>query len=213
MLKSRKKGGNGKKNRQGKNTTANLQNEKVVSCLVLGCGGAGKTLIIRKIKQMCKMLTSRNLSPEELQESPFNLSTIVTTGMELSKISYQDTELQLREVGSPLLMMWPTYFKKCQVILYVVGTSNLIELSSAWMEFLELLSAEETREKPIILAFNKIDLCDDTALATAKEIFRLDDIIQTATQQITVMETSSSNGAGITDLICKLHEYSGSGAT
>jgi len=190
----------GKRKNTKKSDSDDSADENTIQCLVLGCAGAGKTLLSRKMKQMSKVWDG-SCSVEEMEEPLFGMSTLVTTGMELTKIPYKEKMVHLREVGSPLMLMWPTYFKKCHIVLYIVGTSNLLQISSAWIEFLELLSAEEMRDKKIILVFNKVDLCNALTLATATEVFRLEDIINTSNQHISVAKTSSANGEGILELV------------
>mmetsp|Transcript_42190 Transcript_42190/g.66022 ORF Transcript_42190/g.66022 Transcript_42190/m.66022 type:complete len:207 (+) Transcript_42190:50-670(+) len=198
---------NNKRNRASGQNKNNGSAEDTISCLVLGTGGAGKTLLVRKIKHICKMLLN-DTNSEDMKENIFNLSTIVTTGMEVTKVPFENKTLHFREVGSPLLMMWPTYFKKCQIILYVVSASNLGQISGAWMEFLEILGADETADKQIILVFNKLDQCDPgEGAAAAREVFRPGELRRAAAQRLAAVETSAANGHGLLTLLQQIAEF------
>jgi hypothetical protein len=61
----------------------------------------------------------------------------------------------IREVGSPMLPMWPSYYVDCLGVVYVMDTAQPLGLSGALMELLEILSHPALSGKPVLLVLNK----------------------------------------------------------
>lgn len=63
--------------------------------------------------------------------------------------------ITIREVGSPMLPMWPSYYGDCRGVIYVMDTAQPLGLSAALVELLEILSHPGLAGKPILLVLNK----------------------------------------------------------
>lgn len=93
------------------------------SIICLGPSGAGKTLLLKKLK-------NRNAIDETSH-------TVPTTGSDLTvvkfvnKTSGTSREYVIRELGGIMAPMWEKYFHGVNKIIYVVDTSNLCQIAAA----------------------------------------------------------------------------------
>ncbi len=61
----------------------------------------------------------------------------------------------VREVGAPMLPMWPSYYAECRAVVYVIDTSQPMAVSSALVELLDVVSHPLLGGKPILIVLNK----------------------------------------------------------
>lgn len=92
-----------------------------------------------------------------------NATTTPTTGMQFESIQFQGHGVVLREVGYDMARLWHKYYKKADVLLFVVDAANRAQLAQASVELYRILEHPSAKSKPLILLFNKIDqsLCMD----------------------------------------------------
>ncbi|XP_075072927.1 ADP-ribosylation factor-like protein 16 isoform X3 [Mixophyes fleayi] len=105
--------------------------------------------------------------------------------------------------------IWPSYYKDCRTVLFIVDAANPSQVSASCIQLLSVLSAHALSSVSVLIIFNKTDLPSCMSLVEMKSLFRLDDIIACANQPITTMETSALNGTGLQEVVQWLHSSSG----
>ncbi|XP_033998524.1 ADP-ribosylation factor-like protein 16 isoform X2 [Trematomus bernacchii] len=110
---------------------------------------------------------------EELGEPP---STLPTVGTNL-------TDLKLKK-------------KK-----FMVDSANIAQISASCIQLLSVLSAEPLHNASVLILFNKRDMPCTMSLVEIKSLFRMDDIIASATQPITTQELSARSGQGLQEVL------------
>ena len=154
--------------------------------LVLGPQGAGKSLLVKKLKLLCG--EKRDIVPERSDGTLPTLPTVGCTVEEL-KLGRRATCL-LKEYGGCMAPVWNTGYSDCDFVVYVIDASSCTQISAATILLLEVLGQPELREKPFLLVFNKLDCHCIMSLNEYKSVMRLEDIVQHATQNIHVLEGS-----------------------
>ena len=175
---------------------------------MLGPEGVGKTLLLKKLLVLCAQegqKRSRRQSGEPLAAGV--LPTIPTVGTNLEQLSLgRKLACSLREYGGSMAPLWSSAHEDCCMVLYVVDTSNPTQVAAATVLLLETLSSEKLRDKPFLVFFNKQDSAFRMSLVELKFIMRLDDIVETATQPITVVHGSCKTNEGLGDVLQWLSE-------
>ncbi len=178
-------------------------------CLILGPEGAGKTLLIRKLEECAKKLRSKTtketdkIKVEPLKNYASTASeeghhTVPTVGVNLAQVEAAKGVLcTLRESGGQMAPLWANAYKDCSMLIYVVDSSNQVQVSASVVLFLDILSSEDIHKKPVLLFFNKTDCPLGLGLMEYKCVMRLEDILLHATQEITVADGSCWTGEGI----------------
>ncbi|XP_054463036.1 ADP-ribosylation factor-like protein 16 [Anoplopoma fimbria] len=161
-------------------------------CLLLGTTGVGKTLLMKRLLK----LSLHGLG--ELGEPP---STLPTVGTNLTDLTLKRKRVTLRELGGCMGPIWPSYFKDCSSVIFIVDSANIAQISSSCIQLLSLLSAEPLHSAPVLLLFNKRDMPCTMSLMEIKSLFRMDDIIASATQPITILELSARTGQGLQEVL------------
>eukprot|EP01041_Mallomonas_annulata_P004947 gene4947-9889_t len=135
--------------------------------LVLGAEGAGKTLLMRRIKE-----TSRGLDIS-------SEATIPTVGVDVISLDAGGMPISFREVGATLASRWGTYLPESSALLFVIDISDMGGLASAWALLHEVLSIDgsHTSGKPFGIVLNKADSVDATTRSMAENILRLDELL------------------------------------
>ena len=173
--------------------------------LVLGLEGVGKTLFLKRLQTFSAHMNQPQFSQksQELTEAP---ATIPTVGVNLVSVSFGKRKYNFRELGGAMAPIWSNYYKDASYIVYIFDVANRFQVSASCIQLLEVLSSKQTQSKPILLLFNKTDFTHRLKIVEICSIIRLDDIIASAKQDITVMNTSFRNGAGIDGVISWLQE-------
>lgn len=83
----------------------------------------------------------------------------------------------------------------------MVDSANTAQISSSCIQLLSVLSAESLQNAPVLILFNKRDMPCIMSLIETKSLFRMDDIIASATQPITVLEMSARSGEGLKEVM------------
>lgn len=164
-------------------------------CLLLGATGVGKTLLLKRLQK----LSSRGSG--ELEPTP---PTLPTVGTNLIDLTLKRKKLTLRELGGCMGPIWQSYFKDCSSLIFMVDSANIAQISSSCIQLLSVLSAEPLQSVSVLILFNKRDMPCTMSLEEIKSLFRMDDIIASATQQITSLELSTYSGQGLQEVLCWL---------
>ncbi|XP_023684980.1 ADP-ribosylation factor-like protein 16 isoform X1 [Paramormyrops kingsleyae] len=158
-------------------------------CLLLGPTAVGKTLLLKRLQK----LNVRNETPESGEVPP----TLPTVGTNLTDLTLKKGKVTIRELGGCMGPIWPSYYTDCPSVIFMVDSANISQVSSSCIQLLSILSAEPLRGASVLVIFNKIDLPCPMTLMEMKSLFRMDDIIASATQPITILEASARTGQGL----------------
>ncbi|XP_061568420.1 ADP-ribosylation factor-like protein 16 isoform X1 [Cololabis saira] len=161
-------------------------------CLLLGATGVGKTVLLKRLQ----MLSLHGVSEMDLLPS-----TLPTVGTNLTDLTLKRKKLTIRELGGCMSPIWPSYFKDCSSVMFMVDSTNIAQVSSSCIQLLSLLSAEPLRSVSVLIIFNKRDMPCIMSLTEIKSLFRMDDIVASATQPITILELSARSGQGLQDVL------------
>ena len=146
--------------------------------LVLGAEGSGKSLFIRRIKELAKFEDTNGAQlGEKCELSPE--STIPTVGVDLITVNLtKENAINVREVGATMASRWNSYIPESSCIIFVVDVADLGSLSAAYSLLAEVLSSYDTIQscRPFALALNKLDIADSTSTKTVSNILRIDEI-------------------------------------
>ncbi|XP_039679815.1 ADP-ribosylation factor-like protein 16 isoform X1 [Perca fluviatilis] len=162
-------------------------------CLLLGATGVGKTLLMKRLQKLSLQGSG------ELGEPSLTLPTVGTnlTDLTLNK----KKKVTLRELGGCMGPIWPSYFKDCASVIFMVDSANIAQISSSCIQLLSVLSAEPLHSASVLILFNKRDMPCTMSLIEIKSLFRMDDIIASATQPITSLELSARSGQGLQEVL------------
>ncbi|XP_064595583.1 ADP-ribosylation factor-like protein 16 [Liolophura sinensis] len=162
-------------------------------CLLIGPTGVGKTLLLKRLSSIGKGAF------ENLGQIP---STIATVGSNLVTVNiHKKHDITIRELGGSMGPIWQNYYKDCKTVIYMIDVCNRLQVSSACIQLLALLTHESLLKTPILLIFNKIDMPTRMTKSEIEALFRLQDIIKSAQQVISVVEISVHTGHGVQDVI------------
>lgn len=173
-------------------------------CLVLGPEGAGKTVLIRKLEEYSKRKKTAVPQTEGQDTSgdanlfPASHHTVPTVGVNLAQLKIaKGVACSLRESGGQMAPLWSGGYEDCNMVIYVIDSSNRVQVSASVVLLLDVLSSPALKEKPVLLFFNKTDSPLGLGLVEYKCVMRLDDIVTHATQDLAVVEGSCWTGDGI----------------
>ncbi|XP_028454887.1 ADP-ribosylation factor-like protein 16 [Perca flavescens] len=162
-------------------------------CLLLGATGVGKTLLMKRLQK---------LSLQGLGELGEPSLTLPTVGTNLTDLTLKKKKkVTLRELGGCMGPIWPSYFKDCSSVIFMVDSANIAQMSSSCIQLLSVLSAEPLHSASVLILFNKRDMPCTMSLIEIKSLFRMDDIIASATQPITSLELSARTGQGLQEVL------------
>lgn len=168
-------------------------------CLVLGPQGAGKSLLLKKLKLFCgqkqKRSNEANLTGDNEREILPTLPTVGSTVEEI-KLDKNSTCL-LKEYGGCMAPVWNTAYSDCDLVVYVIDGSNSTQISASTILLLEALGHSELKNKPFLVVFNKLDCQCAMSLTEYKSVMRLDDILGNAPQHVHVVQGSCAEGTAL----------------
>ncbi|KAI1884349.1 hypothetical protein AGOR_G00225500 [Albula goreensis] len=128
-------------------------------------------------------------------------ATLPTVGTNLTDLTLRKKKVTVRELGGCMGPIWPSYYTDCSSVIFMVDSANIHQVASSCIQLLSVLSAEPLSSTSVLVLFNKTDLPCPMTLMEMKSFFRIDDIIASATQQITVLEASARSGQGLMDVL------------
>ncbi|KAF7659949.1 hypothetical protein LDENG_00290580 [Lucifuga dentata] len=146
--------------------------------------------------RLCLQLSSHGSG--ELGEPP---ATVPTVGTNLTDLTLKRKRVTVRELGGCMGPIWPSYFKDCSSVIFVVDSANIAQISSSCIQLLSVLSAESLHAASALILFNKRDVPCTMSIIEIKSLFRMDDIIASAPQPITTLELSAYSGQGLQEVL------------
>ncbi|KAM4530517.1 ADP-ribosylation factor-like protein 16 isoform 3-T3 [Odontesthes bonariensis] len=90
---------------------------------------------------------------------------------------------------------------KKKKMTFMVDSANIAQISSSCIQLLSVLSADSLSNASVLILFNKRDMPCIMSLVEIKSLFRMDDIIASATQPITILEVSAHSGEGLQEVL------------
>ena len=151
--------------------------------------GAGKSLLLKKLKCLCSEKPSRRAGGES--QAVEILPTQPTVGSTIQELDLEaNFRCILKEYGGCMAPIWNTAFDSCDSVIYVIDASNCTQISASTVLLLELLGNAQLKEKPFLVFFNKTDCSRVMELAEYKAVMRLDDIRRHASQPVEVLQGS-----------------------
>ncbi|XP_070958831.1 ADP-ribosylation factor-like protein 16 [Oncorhynchus clarkii lewisi] len=162
-------------------------------CLLLGATGVGKTLLLKRLQKL-----SVRDGTTDLGEPPVTLPTV---GTNLTDLTLKRKKVTVRELGGCMSPIWPSYYTDCSSVIFMVDSANTTQISSSCIQLLSVLSAEPLHTASVLVIFNKRDLPCTMSLVEMMSLFRMDDIIASATQPITTVELSARSGQGLQEVL------------
>lgn len=179
-------------------------------CLLLGPEGTGKTMLLKKLQLLSNKKSLKGSSnaaggggePGGTPSSPAVLPTIPTVGTNVEELTLgKSLVCVLKEYGGSMAPVWSSAYASCQMVVYVIDTSNLAQISAATVLLVEVLSADGLKDKPLLLFFNKTESHFSMSLVELKSIMRIDEMIKCATQTITVVHGSCVTSEGVDEVL------------
>jgi GTPase SAR1 family protein len=151
--------------------TLNIEMNQEV--LVLGGESAGKSIFIRRIKDILQ-------SEGRWDSSVAVEGTLPTVGVELNKVCIDSNQyFNLREIGSALSSKWDTYIAECRHVFFLVDVSDLGSVSSSLVLLHEILGSVNLGDRTVVLCLNKTDLVSGFTLLQVQNFLRLDELSRT----------------------------------
>lgn len=198
----------------------------MVTGLVLGLDGTGKTLLLRQLtaQVMSKQKTvlqrfvafASSLYSNEKEDEYTDAQCIVdsdtqpSVGVEHWSLKLVNAKnCMLREIGGQLLPMWPLYFDSCHFWLFLVDASNPTQLAAAAIEFYAILSVDEMRHKAKLVVITHIDanfVVTDAMLQTYLCLNRL--VADADNGPVQVIKVSALTGENVAQIIKWLEQAS-----
>ncbi|KAK6183833.1 hypothetical protein SNE40_002393 [Patella caerulea] len=164
--------------------------------LLIGPTGSGKTLILKRLQ-------AHNFSGkggiENLDDVP---STIPTVGTNIVNIitGRRNSELTVRELGGSMAPIWNKYYKDTSAIIFVIDVSNRFQIASACIQLLTMMSSSEVNV-PVAIVFNKIDMMTVMSSSEIETVLRLDEVVESATQKVSIFSVSAKTGKNLNNLL------------
>ncbi|KAF5908794.1 ADP-ribosylation factor-like protein 16 isoform X1, partial [Clarias magur] len=90
--------------------------------------------------------------PANLGEPP---ATLPTVGTNLTDLTLKKRSVTVRELGGCMGPIWPSYFRDCTSVIFMVDSANIAQISSSCIQLLSVLSAEPLRSASVLVLFNK----------------------------------------------------------
>ena len=135
-------------------------------CLVLGVEGAGKSLLLRRLWEVCCG------GPSEL----LNDSISPTVGQDVIAVKgRKESSVSIREIGGRMGSAWMSYTDLCSSVILMIDIADPGVLSASAVLLQELLVQLHAGEKRILLLLNKRDLIEDVHLRIAINLLRIKD--------------------------------------
>lgn len=202
--------------------------------LCLGVEQAGKSCLIKCIKQMILQQQSSTSSSSASGNEDLAFAYSPTNGIERDRLQLDEHHgMIMKEVGGSMKTTWSSYFRDCAGVLFVIDVANSATFSTAIIELASLLLQPQLKSSDFIIALHKQDAPGAFTRTELQASMRLDDILieaaNTSThtssgtsktsnttgtssdsnsrdqhRNIAVVETSATKGTGVREIIERL---------
>ena len=178
-------------------------NNRNADVLILGCGGVGKSLILRYIRKITLMEGNNNNNKFDGVGDAPTLQCQSTVGVEIDQIRLhgitnsknRNRDIRIREVGSPMIPMWKVYSRDCFSLIYIIDSSNRTQITESTIEFFKILNdlPPDDIDFPVLIVNNKIDCLNRLTEIEIANIFCLNQLRRNNKINIQYIETSFVN--------------------
>lgn len=175
-------------------------------CLVLGPQGAGKSLLLKKLKSLCAEKHDKDSRSDKATLTSGKareiLPTLPTVGSTVEEVKLgKNFTCLLKEYGGCMAPVWSSAYSECDLVVYVIDASISTQISAATVLLLEVLNHRELKETPFLVVFNKLDCPCAMSLTEYKSVMRLDDVLRHASQSVCVLEGSCARGVLLSQVL------------
>eukprot|EP00949_MAST-11_sp_MAST-11-sp1_P001001 g1001.t1 len=130
------------------------------------------------------------------------LETQPTVGVEIDSLDAgKKGVVLLREVGSPMMAMWSSYFEDCDAVIFIVSRGDRLRLAESAVEFWQLLQHEHIRGKPILLLCSHSDAIDCMTVAEVEKWMALKNLSSSAPGGVDVRAANLCEGSDCDDVL------------
>lgn len=124
---------------------------------MVGGEGSGKSVLIRKMKELQHGSTSATTIPS-MYES-FNPSTQPTVGVDLVDIDWKGKCTKLRELGSAISSRWSAYYREANLVIFAADMADIRQWSNSLIQLYDMASyKEEWADKHLLIVMTKADI-------------------------------------------------------
>ncbi|KAK3511407.1 hypothetical protein QTP70_007333 [Hemibagrus guttatus] len=109
-----------------------------------------------------KIQLCQRSEPADVGEPP---ATLPTVGTNLTDLTLRKRRVTVRELGGCMGPIWPSYFRDCTSVIFMVDSANITQISSSCIQLLCVLSAEPLRSASVLVLFNKRKSTTDAIFA------------------------------------------------
>jgi len=164
--------------------------------LLIGCEGAGKTLLCRHLEKIGKGEIKGHANV------PLDPSTQPSIGIEMIEVPCRSRKIGIREIGGTMQPVWDRYFDGCSAVMLVADSSTAHAAASAAVELAELLRAPTLTDKRVMLLLNKRDAPGALPEASLRQLLGIPAFEAAAgLERLSVMPTSALTGEGLPQLL------------
>ncbi|CAF0725345.1 unnamed protein product [Rotaria sp. Silwood1] len=160
--------------------------------LVLGSRWGGKSLLIKRLEEMC---SSSKLINDEF------LYTTATIGKTLTVIkNKRHQSFELHELGATLGCLWKTFYMSTHFdkIIYVIDSTQPWSISFTFEQLKEICEQIPIKPKNILLVFNKTNEINSLNRTALIELLDLDSIWK---GEVEIIETNARTGTNLSSLL------------
>lgn len=139
-----------------------------------------------------------------------HLETASTTGQEIESLATGEVSTTLREVGSPMIPLWPSYLTASDALVFVVDLSQPEQVAASSVELNRLIRHEGMKGTPCLVLLNKIDALRRLTVAETADLMGLCEVALAAEERGTKLECiacSGVTGAGCGDVVERLKAW------
>jgi GTPase SAR1 family protein len=190
---------------------------RTLETLVIGCAGAGKTLLLKALHLSSGFRVTRKLNrlKKDSTRTNVNAITVPTVGVETMSCSLGATKLNFREVGSSMCTMWSSYYAQVSTVVFVIDASNFSRLAMSASELLSVFHELQNKKTctRLFIVLNKMDLSSDDEVSRVIAFLRLGQLcrdyagffdVEDVEDVATVMRVSAVDGVGVDELLEEL---------
>jgi len=138
--------------------------------------------------------------------------TTATTGQEIETLELPGgAPITLREVGSPMIPLWPSYLKASDGVVFVVDLSQPEQVAAAGVELNRLLRSPDMRGTPCTVLLNKTDAMHRMTVGETAGLLALHELAEACAADgiaVTCAACSGVTGAGCDDVIGCVRRWS-----
>ncbi|XP_043655050.1 ADP-ribosylation factor-like protein 3 [Drosophila teissieri] len=128
-------------------------------------------------------------------------------GKQASEWSFtiNNSRVQLWDINGELKnrQIWPNYYKKVKVLIFVLDSTDALRLSEARCVLCDVLMHQELDKAPLLIVSNKKDASGSLSMSTVIDLMGLDRL---NARDWTFKECSTRTGSGVQDIVHWINE-------